>query len=889
MLRADQAGAGRHGTQDQSGGEQGQMQNRGSQGRRDSGGLSTSEAVRRRVRYGPNTIEQGRTTPPLTIFLRQFRSPLILILFIAAALATALGETIDAVAILAIVLVNGVLGFVQEWRAERAIDALRDMLAPTAEVIRDDQPTMIPATELVPGDLVILTEGQKVPADITLEISAGLRIDESALSGESVPVDRSADDAENAVFMGTLIVGGRGEGWVTATGTSTRFGQIAELTRSAGEKTTRLQAQLSGLSRRLGLWGLGVAAAVFLLGLLGGRALFDMVLTSVSLAVAVVPEGLPLVVTLTLAIGASAMVRQKALLRRLQAAETLGSASVICTDKTGTLTENRMTATRVLAGGRVYEATGTGYDPAGRILLDGKRVLAAEDPTLMRLLHAALVCNHARLDRREDWEMTGDPTEGALVTLAYKGWTPLPDGNARIAEAPFSSERKRMAVLSRRAGGELGLFVKGAPEAVLPVCTDMLVDGRTRPLDAPQRSALTAQYEAMARDGLRVIAIADRDASGPGDLSEDGLVLLGFVGLLDAPRPEVADAVRLCRSAGIRILMITGDSATTAEAIAGRIGLRSERAVTGADLDAMNDRDLSDTLARDVLFARTTPSHKMRIVEHLQQAGEVVAMTGDGVNDAPALKRADIGVAMGQRGTDVAKEAADLVILDDNFATIVAAIREGRRQFGNIRKFVRYLLASNSAEVIALAVNLLIGGPLVLLPVHILWINLLTDGVSAVALGLEKAEPEQMSTPPIARDAQVLTREGLVSLAAFGVYMAAVSLALFYVLLDQGEALARTVAFTTLVTCQELAVFAFRSNRHSALRLGLLSNPWLLVAVAGMFGLQALALYWPPLQLLLGTVPLGIDHLALVAAAAVPVVFGPTLAKTLRSRRRRAS
>jgi Ca2+-transporting ATPase len=861
------------------------MRDRGQHGQGNSGGLTSAEAARRRARYGPNAIAQGRATPPLAILARQFRSPLVLILFIAAALAAALGETIDAAAILTIVLVNGVLGFVQEWRAERAIDALRDMLAPSAEVIRDGQPAMIPATDLVPGDLVILSEGQKVPADMTLEISTGLRIDESALSGESVPVDRSAEDEEPTVFMGTLIVGGRGEGCVIATGKTTRFGQIAELTRSAGEKTTRLQAQLADLSRQLGLWGLSVAGAVFVLGLLGGRELLDMVLTSVSLAVAVVPEGLPLVVTLTLAIGASAMVRQKALLRRLQAAETLGSASVICTDKTGTLTENKMTATRIFAGGNVYEATGTGYDPAGRILRDGQRVLAEEDPTLMRLLQAALVCNHARLSRREDWVMTGDPTEGALVTLAFKGWTPVPDRNARIAEAPFSSERKRMGVLARRADGELGLFAKGAPETVLPACTATLVDGQARALDAPQRNALTARYEAMARDGLRVIAIADRDAAGPTDLAEDGLVLLGFVGLLDPPRPEVAAAVDLCHSAGVRILMITGDNATTAQAIAGRIGIRNAQAVTGAEIDGMSDADLTRALSRDALFARTTPAHKMRIVECLQQAGEVVAMTGDGVNDAPALKRADIGVAMGQRGTDVAKEAADLVILDDNFATIVAAIREGRRQFGNIRKFVRYLLASNSAEVIALALNLLIGGPLVLLPVHILWINLLTDGVSAVALGLEDAEPEQMSAPPIARDAQVLTREGLLSLAAFGVYMAAVCLALFYALLPEGEALARTVAFTTLVTCQEVAVFAFRSHRHSALRLGLMSNPWLLVAVAGMFALQALALYWPPLQLLLGTVPLGIYHLALVAAAAVPVMLGPTLAKAIRRAR----
>ncbi len=781
-----------------------------------AGGLSTAEATRMMGQHGPNTIASAQQISPLRIFLRQFRSLLILILFVAAALAAALGETIDAIAILTIVVVNGVLGFVQEWRAERAIDALRDMLAPAAEVIRDGRPQMVPAADLVPGDLVILSEGQKVPADIELRVSAGLRVDESALSGESVPVDRSAHDEEHTVFMGTLVVGGRGEGTVTATGHRTRFGQIAELTRSAGEKTTQLQEQLAGLSRRLGLWGLTVAAAVFVLGLVGGRAVLDMLLTSVSLAVAVVPEGLPLVVTLTLAIGASAMVRQKALLRRLQAAETLGSATVICTDKTGTLTENKMTATRIVAGGRTYEATGTGYDPTGRILLDGQRVLAEDDPLLFRLLYAALVCNNARLERQADWQMIGDPTEGALITLAYKGWVPLPEPHARLAETPFSSERKRMATLGKRPEGDLALFVKGAPETVLPTCKSELLDGDVIALDASRRAALTAEYEAMAEEGLRVIAIADRASTGPEDMEEDDLVLLGFVGLLDPPRPEIAEAVRLCQSAGVRILMITGDSATTARAIAGRVGITGAQAITGAALEAMSDQDLSEALTQDILFARTTPAHKMRIVQRQQAAGAVVAMTGDGVNDAPALRRADIGVAMGQRGTDVAKEAADLVILDDNFASIVQAIREGRRQFANIRKFVRYLLASNSAEVIALAVNLLIGGPLVLLPVHILWINLLTDSVSAVALGLEDAEPSQMSTPPIARNAQVLTMEGALSLAVFGIYMAAVCLWMFYAFLEEGEALARTMAFTTLVVCQEFAVFAFRSDTRAA-------------------------------------------------------------------------
>lgn len=485
--------------------------------------------------------------------------------------------------------------------------------------------------------------------------------------------------------------------------------------------------------------------------------------------------------------------------------------------------------------------------------------------------------------------MTGDPTEGALLTLGYKGWAALPDPGERKAETPFSSERRRMGVLAQRPDGRLALHVKGAPEAVLPVCSGILLkNGSVAALDDGHRDDLTRRYQEMASEGLRVIAIADRDADGSEDMAEEDLVLLGMVGLLDPPRAEVSSAVEMCRRAGVRVLMITGDSPATASAIARLVGIRHGKVLTGPELAALSEDDLADVLREDVLFARTAPAQKLRIVRQLQAAGAVVAMTGDGVNDAPALNAADVGMAMGLRGTDVAKEAADLVLLDDNFATIVQAIREGRRQFENIRKFVRYLLASNSAEVIALTVNLLIGGPLILLPVHILWINLLTDGVSAVALGLEESEPDQMERPPLSRDAHVLTVSGTVTLAAFGIYMAAACLAVFYWYLENGEALARTMAFTTLVISQELAVFAFRSQTRSAARLGLFGNPWLLAAVAAMLFLQALALYWPPLQLLLGTVPLSLRDLGIACAAALPVIFGPTLAKRFLSRNEQA-
>ncbi len=852
-------------------------------------GLTSAEAARRLSEHGENRIAAGQVISPLRILLRNFQSLLVLILLAAAILAAALGEMIDAAAIGFIVVLNGLLGFAQEWRAERAIEALRDMLAPMAEVIRDGRPHVIPASDLVPGDLVVMAEGQKVPADVTLRQTVGLRLDESILTGESVPVDRSADDPDPLAFMGTLVVAGRAEGVVSATGTGTRFGQIAELTDSIGEKPTRLQRQLARLGRQLGIMGLVIAGVILAIGLIAGRDPFDMVLTALSMAVAVVPEGLPVVVTLTLAIGASAMVRQKALLRRLQAAETLGAASVICTDKTGTLTENKMTATAIVTADAQYTVTGTGYDPVGRILRADQPVRAEDDADLALLLHAAQVCNNARLEKSPDWRMIGDPTEGALITLAYKGWAPLPDPDARVAEAPFSSERKRMAMIAPGTDGALTLFVKGAPEAVMAVATHLRRGGEIQPLDANRRTEMQAEFEALAEQGLRVIALGQRPARGSDDLSEEDLILLGFAGLLDPPRAEVGPAVALCHQAGIRIVMITGDNAKTAAAIAGMVGIGHARLIAGDEIEAMDDATLAQAVQEDVLFARTAPIHKTRIVAALQSGNAIVAMTGDGVNDAPALRQADIGMAMGERGTDVAKEAADLVLLDDNFATIVRAIAEGRRQFGNIRKFVRYLLSSNSAEVIALTANLLIGGPLILLPFHILWLNLLTDGFSAVALGLEPGEPEQMRRPPLARDEQVLTARGALGLAAFGIYMAGISLGLFYVFLDQGEAMARTTAFTALVLCQEIAVFAFRSPSRSAWHLGLWSNPWLVVAVLGMLGLQALAIYWPPLQTLLGTVPLGPSEIAVVVAAAAPLVVAPTLGKVLRHRYRATS
>ncbi|MBD3679131.1 MAG: cation-transporting P-type ATPase [Rhodobacteraceae bacterium] len=851
-------------------------------------GLSHAEAEARLAQFGPNELVSARHISPVTILLRQFTGLLVLILIGAAVIALLLGEGIDAVAILLVVLLNAILGFVQEWRAENAIEALRAMLSPHAMVVRDGREQVIDARLLVPGDLVIVEAGDRVPADMDASIALQLRVDESVLTGESVPLSKSAASPDQArLFMGTSVVSGRAEGLVRATGANTEFGQIAELTEIAGEKHTHLQRSLSRLARQMGIAGLGIAAGVALVGLLSGRAGFEMLMTGLSLAVAIVPEGLPAVVTITLALGASAMVRRRALARRLQAVENLGAASVICTDKTGTLTENKMTAQAIWTAGQNYAVTGTGYDPAGHIARDGARIRAADDSDLGDLLSAGLTCTHAHLQRSgEDWDMVGDPTEGALITLGMKGWAEIPAEGTVHAELPFSSERKMMSVLARRGDG-LVTFAKGAPEQILAASSHLRRNGETLPLTDDLRAEAEAAHRKMGEDGLRVIALAMAPMPGQAiDPVEEDLELLGFVGLIDPPRPEVAEAVATAQSAGIRVMMITGDSPETGLAVARQVGIPADRVMIGAALEALSDAELETLLKQDVLFARTRPGDKMRIVQALQRAGLIVGMTGDGVNDAPALKQADIGIAMGQRGTDVSKDAADLILLDDNFATIIGAIAEGRRQYANVQKFVRYLLASNAGEVVALLANILIGGPLILLATQILWMNLITDGVTAVALGLEKPIRDQMKAPPRQRNDSLLGIEGFAIIALFGLYTGTATLWLFYQLLPQGEDIARTTAFTAMVVFEKVSVFAFRAGHLPNWRIGWLSNPLLVLAFFAMLATQVAAVYWPPLQAMLKTAPLQAEHWTLIALCAAPLLIVPELLKTFGALRR---
>lgn len=846
-------------------------------------GLSTARALALHEKYGWNELPHGAGPSPLRILLRQFTNVLVVILIIAAGIAFVVGERIDTIAIAIVIVLNGALGFVQEWRAENALQALRNMMSPQATVLRDGRQMIIPARELVPGDLIIVAAGDRVPADADVVEQTSLWADESALTGESMPVSKDRDAP--TLFMGTNVVEGRGMGRITAIGTQTRFGQIAVLTGSVTQRETHLQRQLGQLARQLGIVALLIAAAIMGLGIWSGRPTTEMFMTGISLAVAMVPEGLPAVVTITIALGAAALVRQNALTRRLQAVETLGAASVICTDKTGTLTENKMTATAIWTPQGSYAVIGTGYDPSGHIAMDGDKRRASNDPVLAALLEVCAGCSHANLQHRDgEWIMIGTPTEGALLTLAYKGWATLPDTANVIAELPFNSDRKRMSILRNTPDGPK-VLTKGAPERLRDLCTAIMGPDGPEPMTDTARDRIEQAYTDMAAHGHRVIALAS-GPSADGTLQENALTFLGLVGIIDPPRPEVPAAVALAHAAGTRIIMITGDSPVTAKAIAEAIGLNPQAVLTHDAIVTMSDTELVHALEQDMLVARAEPADKMRIVALLQAEGQIVAMTGDGVNDAPALEQADIGIAMGIRGTDVAKDAADLVLLDDNFATIIAAIREGRRQFDNLRKFVRYLLSSNAGEVVALVCNIIIGGPLIFLATQILWMNLITDGLTAVALGLEKPEKGQMHEPPRPMNAPILGWSGVAVIAVFGLYTGLSSLWIFWTLLPTDETLARTAAFTAMVVFEKFSVFAFRSLRAPCSRIGWTSNPFLLLALATTLGAQAAAVYWPPLQTLLQTTGLGLAEWQMIGLFTLPLIILPELFKMILMRRR---
>ncbi len=856
-------------------------------------GLTAAEANLRQATYGPNELLARATKPAWRLFLEQFANAMILVLIGAAVITALIGDLKDTVVIAAIVILNGIIGFVQEYQAEQAMEALTRLTSPTTRVIRDGVVVSVPARDLVPGDLVRLEAGDVVTADVRLLEAAALRINEAALTGESEPAGKTVDplpglaagqlaDQRNMAFSGTAVTYGRGRGVVVATGMSTALGRVADLLQEHAGGTTPLQRRLSTLGKRLALAALIVCALVFFTGLARGEPVDVMFLTAVSLAVAAIPESLPAVVTIALALGARRMARRNALIRRLPAVETLGSVTVICSDKTGTLTENEMLIERVWTPAAEYLVSGDGYAPDGGI--DPSPV---DDPFLERLGRVAAACNdaelHAPATAGGPWTITGDPTEAALLALAAKvgvDRTGLLATCPRIEELTFDSERRRMATL-HPAEGSVWVAVKGALEAVGP---------RLGPDQADTLAAATPIADRYAAEGYRVLALAERtvgDVPARLDDVEQGLRLVGLVGMADPPRRGSATAIAACRTAGITPVMITGDHPLTARAIARRIGILADGggSLTGTELGALDDDAYAAVVGDVSVYARTNPEQKLRIVEAWSDAGAVVAMTGDGVNDAPALKRADIGVAMGITGTEVSKEAADMVLVDDDFATILAAVEEGRRIYDNIRRFIRYLLTTNSAEIWVMVLAPLLGLPLPLLAVQILWINLVTDGAPALALAVEPAEADTMRRPPRPPTESIFAR-GLWQHAIWvGLWMAAVVLAVQAFAIGQ-EWPWQTMVFTTLALLQLGNALAIRSERESVFRLGARSNMPLSIAVVTTLVVQLALVYVPALQPIFVTEALSGPQLVMVAVASSLGFVAVELEKWVQRRRR---
>ena len=845
-------------------------------------GLTDEEVTLRRARHGPNSIREPEPKSSWRILASQFADFMIVVLLAAAIIAGFLGEAADTAAIVAIVILNAVIGFVQEYRAEQALAALRKMAAQQARVRRGGEPQTVPAADLVPGDIVLLEAGNVIPADLRIAQAAQLRIGEAALTGESQPVEKNpravaADpglpigDRASMAYKGTTVHHGRGEGIVVATGMQTELGRIAEMISEPAESKTPLQRRLAQFGRYLAVAALGICAIIFVIGIQRGEPLVRMFLTAVSLAVAAIPEALPAVVTITLALGARRMLRLHALVRRLPAVETLGSVTYICSDKTGTLTENRMRMTSAYAGGR-------------QIGLPGKM---PEGEPWATFFTALALSNDAH--RNAQGEVSGDPTEVALLETAVAAGfdkEALLKEFPRVAEYPFDSERKRMATLHASSAAVVA-FIKGAPEAVLERCNAALSrDGISGEIDG---SAIGAAAEHMAADGLRVLAVAYRRFPGlpenaASDEVEDSLTFLGLAGLIDPPRPEAREAVRICLQAGIIPVMITGDHPATALAIARNLGIASgaESALTGRELASIPAHELDQRVKTTHVYARVDPAQKLRIVEALQKHGEFVAMTGDGVNDAPALQRSDIGIAMGRSGTDVAREASDLVLLDDNFATIVAAVREGRHIFENIRKFVKFIMASNAAEIWTLFLAPLMGLPVPLLPIHILWINLVTDGLPGLALAVEPEERFLMQRPPRPPSESLFARGLWQHVVWVGLWIAGLSIFSQAYSIYSGWAHWQTIIFTVLTLAQMAHVLVVRSDTEPLWRMR--SNWRLLGAVAITLGLQMAVIYWPPFQRVFETTSLSAGELLFALALCATVLATVEIEKWLTRR-----
>ena len=858
-------------------------------------GLTEEEAQHRLSTFGFNELRKERKITALEVFANQFKSFLVLILIAASAISFALGETTDAIIISSIIVLNAILGFAQEYRAEQAIEALKKLAAPKAKVMREGEEAVIQATEVVPGDIILFEAGDAIAADARLIQAMNLKIDESLLTGESVPSLKVVEplpkelplaDRENMAYSGTIATYGRGRGVVVATGMETEFGKIAEHIQAAKEEPTPLQLRLRSLGIMLGGLVILLSATLFALEILEGQAILESFLLAVALGVSAVPEGLPAVVTVALAVGVRKMSSRNAIVRRLASVETLGSTTVICSDKTGTLTKDEMTVQRALVSDRFFEITGTGYEPKGEFFEDGNLIDPAKQKGLSLLLKTGCLCNHASLAEKGSWSVVGDPTEGALLTLAAKSgiWRDqLLKENPLIAEIPFDSVSKRMTTIHEQ-DGKTTAYLKGAPEIVLELSSFVYKDGKAIRLSKPKKERILTAVKDMAADALRVLALAYKEIpSGMKFSSEEietDMVLVGIVGMIDPPREEVKDAIAQARRAGIKVVMITGDHELTAQAIARDIGLleKDGRVITGVELDRMSPEELSREAESAAVYARTSPEHKVRILEALKKRGHIVAMTGDGVNDAPAVKGADIGISMGIKGTDVTREASDMILADDNFATIVKAVEEGRGIYDNIRKFIRLLLSTNLDEILLVASTTLLKLPLPILPIQVLWINVVSDGLPALALSLDPYDKDIMERKPRK------PREGIFHGMLLFVLVAAIvdflveMILLIYWRNTNFVSLRklRTIIFTSTVLFELFFVFNCRSEKHSVFRSDILQNKALVLAVAVSFLLQLAVIYVPVLQPLFQTVPLDAsDWLIILAMSSAGLLILP--------------
>lgn len=889
-------------------------------------GLSPEDAEKRLEEYGKNELKEKEKVSVFRLFLSQFKSILILILVIAAIVSALLGEAIDAAVILFTVFLAGILGFVQEYRAEKAIELLKSLTSPEATVVRNGSEKKIPSTYLVPGDIILLQTGDRIPADARIIEEFNLKVDESSLTGESVPAQKVTDalpagtseaDRNNMVYAGTAVAYGRGKAVITATGMKTSFGELAGLLGTIERSRTPLQESLDKFGRWIGGATIVIVAFVAVLGVFLGFPPLDMFLWGVALAVAAIPEALPAVVTVGLGLGVRRMVKRHALVRKLPSVETLGATNVICSDKTGTLTQNKMTVERIYVDRQILRVTGGGYDPDGKFLKgDSEKEdpeVSGDDIHLRVLLLSAALCNDSNLYKEEDgWKIRGDPTEAALVVAAAKAGfekSELDSKYPRLAEIPFSSESKRMTTFNKLddfpgdvLDSELVAFSKGAPEVILGSCTKIFLDGEIKTLTHGQKQEILEEVKELADQALRVMAFSFRPFEEgfspekissekiPVERAEEDMVFSGLTGMRDPPREEVKAAIRTCEDAGIKTVMITGDHKVTAAAIARELGILKENdlTLTGSELDSLEEKEFEDRVERVSVYARVYPAHKLRVVEALKKKGYVVAMTGDGVNDAPALKAADMGIAMGITGTDVSKEASSMILTDDNFASIVSAVEEGRNIFKNIRNFITYGLTCHIGEVLIVLIAILGWQILPLMAVQILWINLITDGLPPMALSVEPPDRGLMRQKPRNVEEGLITRREITAGLGIGILVTLQALIVLVWSLESGFSLSKlqTMVFTLVVFSEMFNAFNWRSDRYSVFSLGLFTNKALIYAVLTTVVLQLMVIYVPFLQLAFSTVPLSLPEWGIILALASTTLISMEIVKHINNGKR---